>query len=276
MSNNVDRLADKSGEMIVNESREGYDMSYKILVVDDTSFMRKMAADCLKQYGHIVIGEAINGRDGIQKYKELQPDIVMMDLNMPEMSGIEAIKEILQINPEAIILVCSASNQQDEIEDALEAGARGYLSKPFNSDHLNDAILKYAEPRMQDQESTKSHVSLEPETSTEEALAINTQKITIMENGESAMEVNHNAKEVDRLNSNKENRAKFVTSYMCNWIEEINDEATIYSVICSEKEDKILIEMDDDNHEKQVIRFTFDSFRQLNEWLENHLGNNIA
>ena len=262
MSTNVYRVADEPGEMIVNESREGYDMSYKILVVDDTSFMRKMAADCLKQYGHIVIGEAVNGREGIQKYKELQPDIVMMDLNMPEMSGIEAIKEILQINPEAIILVCSASNQQDEIDDALEAGARGYLSKPFNSDHLNDAILKYAEPRMQDQESTKSHVSLEPETSAEEALAINTQ--------------NHNAKEVDRLNSNKENRAKFVTSYMCNWIEEINDEATNYSVICSEKEDEILIEMNDHNHEKQVIRFTFDSFRQLNEWLENHLGNNIA
>jgi hypothetical protein len=63
---------------------------------------------------------------------------------------------------------------------------------------------------------------------------------------------------------------------MCNWIEEINDEATNYSVICSEKEDKILIEMNDDNHEKQVIRFTFNSFRQLNEWLENHLDNKIT
>jgi DNA-binding NarL/FixJ family response regulator len=275
LSNNVYGVADEPGEIIANETKEGYHMSYKILVVDDTSFMRKMAADCLTQFGHIVIGEAVNGKDGIQKYKELKPDIVIMDLNMPEMSGIEAIKEILQINPEAAILVCSASNQQDEINDALEAGARGYLSKPFNSDHLNDAILKYAEPLMQDQESTMNHVSLEPETGTEEVLPVNAQKITIMENEESAMEVNHNAKEVDRLNSNKENRANFVTSYMCNWIEEINDETTNYSVICSEKEDKILIEMNDDNHDKQVIRFTFNSFRQLNEWLENHLGNKI-
>jgi DNA-binding NarL/FixJ family response regulator len=275
LSNNVYQLADEPEEMTAYETREGYDMSYKILVVDDTSFMRKMATDCLRQFGHIVIGEAVNGKDGIQKYKELKPDIVIMDLNMPEMSGIEAIKEILQINPEAAILVCSASNQQDEINDALEAGARGYLSKPFNSDHLNDAILKYAEPLMQDQESTMNHVSLEPETGTEEVLPVNAQKITIMENEESAMEVNHNAKEVDRLNSNKENRANFVTSYMCNWIEENNDEATNYSVICSEKEDKILIEMKDDNHDKQVIRFTFNSFRQLNEWLENHLGNKI-
>jgi DNA-binding NarL/FixJ family response regulator len=269
-------VADEPGEMIANETGEGYEMSYKILVVDDTSFMRKMATDSLRQFGHIVIGEAVNGKDGIQKYIELKPDIVIMDLNMPEMSGIEAIKEILQINPEAAILVCSASNQQDEINDALEAGARGYLSKPFNSDHLNDAILKYAEPLMQDQESTMNYGSLEPETGTEEVLAANAQKITIMENEESAMELTHNVKEVDRLNSNKDNRAKFVTSYMCNWIEEINDEATNYSVICSEKEDKILIEMNDDNHEKQVIRFTFNSFRQLNEWLENHLGNKIT
>lgn len=104
-------------------------MPYKMLVVDDTAFMRKMAADCLKQHGHTVIGEAVNGKEGIQKYKELSPDIVMMDLMMPEMNGIDAIKEILALNPEAVILVCSVSNQQKQILDAMEAGAKCYLTK---------------------------------------------------------------------------------------------------------------------------------------------------
>lgn len=261
MLNNGYLLTDESGETIA--SKEENSMSYKVLVVDDTSFMRKMAADCLKQHGHMVIGEAVNGRDAIQKYKELQPDIVMMDLNMPEMSGIEAIKEIMLMDQEAVILVCSTSGQQEGIHSALEAGARGYLTKPFNSDHLNDAILKYAESCLHDQEPIKHHVPPEPESGSAEAPEV-------------TAPINHIHKEVDRVKSNKENRANFVTSYKCDWTEEINEEATNYSVICTEKEDKILIEMHDHNHEKQMIRFTLDSFRQLNNWLENHLGNNIT
>jgi two-component system chemotaxis response regulator CheY len=224
-------------------------MSYKILVVDDTTFMRKMATDCLTQHGHTVVGEAVNGRDGIEKYRELQPDIVMMDLNMPEMSGIEAIKEILRINPEAVLLVCTTSNQQEHIADALAAGAKGYLTKPFNSDRLNDVIRKYAEPHLHGNNNAED-----------------------MQTTEQTDEAETYEEEVRPLKSNKGNRTNFVTSYMCNWNEEINGEMTHFSAICSEKEDKILIEMNDNNHEKQVIQFTFDGFRQLHDWLENHLG----
>jgi len=285
---NENKLADISETKTAIEFKEGVrvEMSYKILVVDDTSFMRRMASDFLKKHGHTVIGEAVNGMEGIQKYKELQPDIVLMDLNMPEMSGIEAIKEILKINPEAAILVCSASNQQEEIFDALDAGAKGYLTKPFKSDHLKDAILKYAETQNIEKKSTTIPALPEPGSPIEEELMIDAQEITIMENEEneideeSAKEVKHDIQkddtEVERLNLNKEKRANFVTSYMCRWNEEINDETTNYSVICSENEDKILIEMNDNNHEKQVIQFTFDGFRQLNEWLESHLGNNLT
>jgi DNA-binding NarL/FixJ family response regulator len=123
-------------------------MAYNFLIVDDTNFMRKMAADCLKQYGHVVAGEATNGKEAIKQYEELQPDIVMMDLTMPEMNGLDAIKEILKIDPTAVILICSASNQQEMIVEALDIGAKGYLMKPFKPDRLNEIISKYAEPHL--------------------------------------------------------------------------------------------------------------------------------
>jgi DNA-binding NarL/FixJ family response regulator len=123
-------------------------MSYNFLIVDDTTFMRKMAADCLRQYGHVVVGEATNGKEAISQYQELQPDVVMMDLTMPEMNGIDAIKEIIKIDPTAVILICSASNQQDMIVDALDTGAKGYLMKPFKPTRLNEIIKKYAEPHL--------------------------------------------------------------------------------------------------------------------------------
>jgi DNA-binding NarL/FixJ family response regulator len=123
-------------------------MCYTFLVVDDTSFMRKMATECLKQHGYDVIGEAINGKEAVQKYKELKPEVVMMDLTMPEMNGIDAIKEILSFDSEAVILVCSASNQKDMIQEALDAGAVGYLMKPFKPDYMNEIIKRYAEPHL--------------------------------------------------------------------------------------------------------------------------------
>lgn len=268
-------------------------VSYNVLVVDDTSFMRKMASDYLKQHGHTVIGEAVNGMDSIKKYQELKPELVLMDLNMPEMSGIEAIKEILKIDSEAAILVCSASNQQEEIFDALEAGAKGYLTKPFNSDNLKEAILKYAETQKNEQQETDSLDSLvspEPNSHAEEAVSTNielsdeeeTPIITNEAAEETTNNIDHNHADkkedvkVNQLTTNKEKRVNFVTSYMCRWNEKINDETTNYSVICSEDEDKILVEMNDSNHEKQVIQFTFDGFRQLNEWLESHLGNSAS
>ncbi|MEX1031147.1 MAG: response regulator [Paenibacillaceae bacterium] len=227
-------------------------MSYTILVVDDTSFMRKMATDCLKQHGHTVIGEAINGRDGIEKYKKLRPDIVLMDLNMPEMNGIDATIEILRINPQAVLLVCSTSNQQENITEAIAVGAKGYLTKPFDAERLNEVIREYAEPHLQlIQHSENEIIEIIEEI----------EEIQVIEAEESPMKP-----------ENKGNRTNFVTSYLCNWNEEINGATTSYSVICSEKEDKILIEMNDSNQVKQTIQFTFDGFHQLHDWLENHLG----
>ncbi|MET3696893.1 DNA-binding NarL/FixJ family response regulator [Bacillus oleivorans] len=127
-------------------------MSYSFLIVDDTSFMRKMAADSLKHQGYIVAGEAANGKEAVQKFKELKPDVVMMDLTMPEMNGLDAIKEIFKIDKDAVILVCSASNQKDMIQDALEAGAVGYLMKPFKPDYMNEIIKKYAMPHLKKDE----------------------------------------------------------------------------------------------------------------------------
>lgn len=274
-------------------------MSYKILVVDDTTFMRKMATDCLKQHGHTIVGEAVNGREGIQKYKELMPDIVMMDLTMPEMNGIDAIKEILTLNTDAVILVCSASNQQEQIFDALEAGAKGYITKPFVSERMNEVIRKYAEPflikvkeeedadaedeELQDvavvpneaqdneQDDHQDEVQEEPEEEQPE------QKV---EEVASKAVLNETVKEtingVSSLKSNKGNLSNFITSYMCNWEEETNGNTIQYAVICSEKEDKISIEVTGINDEKQNIQFTFDGFRQLNNWLENHIGSEAS
>ncbi|OCT14153.1 hypothetical protein A8709_25245 [Paenibacillus pectinilyticus] len=123
-------------------------MSFQILVVDDTKFMRKMLTDILKQYGHEVVGEAENGRQAVQKYEELQPDIVLMDITMPEMDGIEAMKEIRLLNPTAVVLICSAMSQQDLISDALKAGANGYVMKPFKPNRVNEIVRKYGVPRV--------------------------------------------------------------------------------------------------------------------------------
>jgi CheY-like chemotaxis protein len=253
----------------VHINQGGLSMSYNILVVDDTAFMRKMAADCLKQHGHTVIGEAVNGKEGIQKYQELSPDIVMMDLMMPEMNGIEAIKEILQINADAVILVCSASNQQEQIFDALEAGAKGYLTKPFVSDKMNEVIKKYAEPFLAKpaevaEVAEKVELKESKENTAEPSEVASSDKQTKSVQEDAIKPTN----EVNVMKPNKGNLSNFVTSYMCNWHEEINDETANFSVICSEKEDKIVIEVTGSNLEKQVIQFTFDGFRQLNAWLD--------
>lgn len=271
-------------ERILNVNKEeGSTMSYTILVVDDTSFMRRMATDCLMQHGHKVIGEAVNGRDGIEKYKKLQPDIVLMDLNMPEMNGVDATKEIIHINPNAVLLVCSTSNQHDHITEAIAAGAKGYLTKPFDAERLNEVIQEYAAPHLQlilpqeDELIDKLEITDEMETINKLETVEEIEVIEVVEEIAVIEEIEIIEAEVSPVKpKNKGNRTSFVTSYMCNWNEEINGESTSFSVICSEKEDKILIEMNDSNQDKQVIQFTFDGFHQLHDWLENHLGKTTA
>ncbi len=123
-------------------------MSFNILVVDDTKFMRKMLTDILKQFGYEVVGEAENGKQAVQRFSELRPDVVLMDITMPEMDGIEAMKEIRRIDPQAVVLICSAMSQQDLISDALKAGANGYLMKPFKPNRVNEIIRKYGYRRV--------------------------------------------------------------------------------------------------------------------------------
>lgn len=117
-------------------------MSKTVLIVDDTAFMRKMLGDMLKKNGYEVIGEAANGVEAVEQYQELNPDIVTMDITMPEKNGIEALTDIIALNPEAVVIMCSAMGQQNMVQQALEAGAKDFIIKPFKPDRVLEAFTK--------------------------------------------------------------------------------------------------------------------------------------
>jgi len=117
-------------------------MASKILIVDDAAFMRMMIKDILTKNGFEVVGEAQDGNQAIEKYKELEPDLVTLDITMPEMDGITALKEIKSTNPEAKIIMCSAMGQQAMVIDAIQAGAKDFIVKPFQADRVLEAINK--------------------------------------------------------------------------------------------------------------------------------------
>ena len=117
----------------------------RILVVDDAAFMRMMVRDMLKKIGHQVVGEAANGLQGVQMYKELKPDLVTMDVTMPEMDGVEAVKEIMAFDRDAKIIMISAMGQQAIVMDCIKAGAKDFIVKPFNIDRLEEAVKKVLE-----------------------------------------------------------------------------------------------------------------------------------
>ncbi|GGF96836.1 response regulator [Paenibacillus aceti] len=117
-------------------------MANRILIVDDAAFMRMMVRDILTKNGFEVVGEAQDGAQAIEKYKELHPDLVTMDITMPEMDGIAALKEIKQIDPNAKVIMCSAMGQQAMVIDAIQAGAKDFIVKPFQSDRVIEAINK--------------------------------------------------------------------------------------------------------------------------------------
>lgn len=117
-------------------------MANRILVVDDAAFMRMMIKDILEKNGFEVVGEAENGAQAIEKYKELEPDLVTMDITMPEMDGITALKEIRQMDSEAKVIMCSAMGQQAMVIDAIQAGAKDFIVKPFQADRVLEAIKK--------------------------------------------------------------------------------------------------------------------------------------
>lgn len=117
-------------------------MSRRILVVDDAAFMRMMTKDILTKNGYDVIGEAENGARAIEKYKELMPDLVIMDITMPEVDGIQALKEIKKINADSKIIMCSAMGQQAMVIESIQAGARDFIVKPFQADRVVEAVKK--------------------------------------------------------------------------------------------------------------------------------------
>lgn len=115
-------------------------MEKTVLIADDATFMRMMIKDIITQAGFTVVGEASTGKKAVELYYKYKPTIVTMDITMPEMDGIIAIKEILKIDPKARILVCSAMGQRELVVEALEAGALDFLIKPFKAESVIDAI----------------------------------------------------------------------------------------------------------------------------------------
>ena len=117
-------------------------MGNRVLVVDDAAFMRMMIKDILRKGGYQVVGEAEDGVRAIEKYRELKPDLVTMDITMPDMDGITAVKEIRAADPNAVIIMCSAMGQQAMVIDAIQAGAKDFIVKPFQPDRVLEAIRK--------------------------------------------------------------------------------------------------------------------------------------
>ncbi|MGM0844608.1 MAG: response regulator [Bacillota bacterium] len=117
-------------------------MANRILIVDDAAFMRMMIKDILSKNGFEVVGEAADGNQAVEKYKELNPDLVTMDITMPEKDGIAALKEIKGIDGNAKIIMCSAMGQQAMVIDAIQAGAKDFIVKPFQADRVIEAIQK--------------------------------------------------------------------------------------------------------------------------------------
>ena len=117
-------------------------MANGILLVDDAAFMRMMIKDILTKNGFDILGEAENGAKAVEKYKELNPDLVVMDITMPEMDGIQAVKAIKEINPNAKIIMCSAMGQQAMVIEAIQAGAKDFIVKPFQADRVIEAVKK--------------------------------------------------------------------------------------------------------------------------------------
>ena len=117
-------------------------MGQRILIVDDAAFMRMMIKEVLVKNGFDVVGEAENGKIACDKYKELTPDLVIMDITMPEMNGLDALRAIKAIDKNAKVIMCSAMGQQAMVVEAIQSGAKDFIVKPFQADRVCEAIRK--------------------------------------------------------------------------------------------------------------------------------------
>ncbi|MBB4638517.1 response regulator [Longimicrobium terrae] len=117
-------------------------MSQTVLICDDAIFMRTMIGDILSQAGFQIVGEAETGVQAVDKYRALQPDLVTMDIVMPDMGGIDAVREIMKDDPSAKILMCSAMGQQALVIEAIQAGAKDFVVKPFQPSRVLEAVQR--------------------------------------------------------------------------------------------------------------------------------------
>jgi two-component system chemotaxis response regulator CheY len=114
----------------------------RILVVDDAAFMRKVLGDALTKGGHEVVGEGANGNEAVERFQEVHPDLTTLDITMPEADGLHALREILATDPAAKVIMCSALGAEDKVLEAIRAGAKDFVVKPFQPDRVLDAISR--------------------------------------------------------------------------------------------------------------------------------------
>ncbi len=125
-------------------------MKGRVLIADDASFMRQMIREIIEPEGYEVVGEATDGVEAVEQYEELHPDLVTMDIVMPKRSGIDAVKGILEKTPDACVVMCSALGQETLVMEALQAGAKDFIVKPFKPDNVLSTLQKVIEKKSED------------------------------------------------------------------------------------------------------------------------------
>ena len=114
----------------------------RVLVVDDAAFMRKMVTDALTKGDHEVIGEASNGIEAVERYRELRPEVTTLDITMPEKDGLAALQEIIGLDPSARVIMCSALGQESKVLESIKIGAKDFIVKPFKAERVLGAVDK--------------------------------------------------------------------------------------------------------------------------------------
>jgi len=114
----------------------------RVLITDDAMFMRVTLRNILTQNGYEVAGEAANGKEAVRLYQDLKPDLVTMDITMPEMDGISALKEIKRLDPDAVVVMCTAMGQKNLVVEAIQAGAKDFIVKPFQPPRVLESLHK--------------------------------------------------------------------------------------------------------------------------------------
>ena len=114
----------------------------RVLVVDDAAFMRKMVTDALTEGGHEVVGEAANGNEAVERYRELRPEVTTLDITMPDKDGLAALEEIIGLDPAARVIMCSALGQESKVLQSIKIGAKDFIVKPFKAERVLGAVDK--------------------------------------------------------------------------------------------------------------------------------------